>query len=75
MSANDGGAAFPSPRGTRVTGEVQFSEPGMSLRDYFAAHAPPAPDGWGSSYDFSEDRCADWAYTYADAMLAERAKG
>ncbi len=32
---NDGGPAFPC--------EMDFRAKGMSLRDYFAAHAPPLP--------------------------------
>ena len=61
---HNGGPAFPH----------EFaSEPGMSLRDWFAGQAlagivsdhkigASAPDG------------ARWAYEYADAMLAERGK-
>lgn len=50
--------------------EVFTDRPGMTLRDYFAAHAMPAciwhePD--------PETAAAD-AYEYADAMLAARSK-
>jgi len=39
---DDGGAAFPMPSGPepRVNATTHYNE-GMSLRDWFAAHAPP----------------------------------
>ena len=39
MSAKDGGNAFPVPN---LQDDESFN--GMSLRDYFAAHAPEVPD-------------------------------
>jgi len=47
---------------------------GMTLRDYFAGQA------FSSAYEYCQDnsgdvspsRIASWAYSYADAMLAER---
>lgn len=43
---DDGGPAFPMPRSPMQHGAVLDSVPGMSLRDYFAAHAPsPIADG------------------------------
>jgi len=47
---------------------------GMSLRDYFAARAPEAPDdfGWVSGEVDSWQRRARWSYVYADAMLLAR---
>ena len=50
--------------------------PGMSIRDFFAAHALT---GILSSCDGDQDipvagRVSMWAYQYADAMLAERNK-
>lgn len=55
---------------------------GMSLRDYFAAHAPTMPKtafldlerGNESGAQWMAKRLARWAYAYADAMLAEREK-
>lgn len=43
-----------------------------SLRDWFAGQALAS-----RAWQFAEppERIADWAYAYADAMLAERAKG
>lgn len=36
---NTGGSAFPSPSVTLPNGDVMYGEFGMTLRDYFAAHA------------------------------------
>lgn len=58
----------------------------ISLRDYFAAHAPPPPTGWiGSSGDRStnlvntfshqdDDICRDieWRWFWADEMISIR---
>ncbi len=41
---DDGGPAFPNPRVTDSSDIVtQWETMGMSLRNYFAAHAPPLP--------------------------------
>lgn len=81
MSApKDGGPAFPS---NNAPGECHLGvttlEPcaGMSLRDYFAAHAPMPHSAWISSATSSRQRtyeqvCAEYAYSYADAMLKAR---
>lgn len=51
---------------------------GMTLRDYFAAHAPAAPEWWLTDYikgrQLDEDASvhAQWAWSYADAMLKTR---
>lgn len=84
MSArDDGGPAFPL-----VTG-IESLYDGMSLRDYFAAHAPPMPQGLREIVNLSAKRDegkgtfnfglyakweAEWRSCYADAMLKERAK-
>lgn len=79
---NDGGPAFPNT-GLQVTWgddgkqveEREGLHAGMSLRDYFAAHAPPMDPQWhqdmraDSAMVYREDALADWAYHYADAML------
>lgn len=76
MSARDGGPAFPT--------DVYWDEkrlditPGMSLRDYFAAHAVLTP----SDIEYANRHypngvasiLAGIRYQYADAMLAERQK-
>jgi hypothetical protein len=53
--------------------------PGMSLRDYFAAHAPQLPEAWFDKNQPANTRIinyaeasAGWRYFYADAMLRER---
>ena len=77
MSKRDNGEpAFPA---TAPNGN-QFS--GMTLRDYFAAHAPEIPpDHWWLRYakdlqslDQHMDVLTDWAYAYADSMLKQRSK-
>lgn len=40
---NDGGPAFPKPQSSGFRGDAQV---GMSLRDYFIAHAPAEPQPW-----------------------------
>ena len=69
VDIDDGGPAFPSA-----------NNPGMSLRDYFAAKAMQViltsqyEDGiyLGDSDNDSEHVCARSAYIMADAMLNER---
>lgn len=76
--ANDGGPAFPNLKANSC-GPKTAGEAGMSLRDYFAASAlqaiiakwPPI-SGW--AVDKEARSCAAGAYTYADAMIAEREK-
>lgn len=67
----EGGTAFPAHGCT----------PGMTLRDYFAAHALGAiltgllSSGTGAGAEFpGEANAARWAYEYADAMLKARDK-
>lgn len=80
-----GGAAFPHPREVSPNGEeYAWAEPGMTLRDYFAAKAL---QGWLSTYSDQIEHPADRpdanlylsniaaaAYAVSDAMLVERAK-
>ena len=80
MVRNDGGPAFPTN-----SDQHDVSSCGLSIRDYFAAHAPPPPKWWLDSYPdcFSKadrlqlpaEHWSQWAFVYADAMLAERQKG
>ena len=71
MSKDTGGPAFPAeingPRGSKLI------TPGMTLRDYFAA---AALQGMLADYtrDSSTHDFAQYAYRYADAMIAERNK-
>jgi len=69
----DGGPAFPGEQG-HVPGGTwnQTFESGMSLRDFFAAHALTGmlADKTPAKY---YDEIAGHAYRFADAMLAARA--
>lgn len=69
---NTGGPAFPNvPDGA---GDKWADwDKGISIRDYFATHAPP-PGRFKPDDQPSEEFYAEWAYAYADAMLAERLK-
>ncbi len=57
-------------------GPAEYHEPGMSLRDYFAAKAMQAALTHQASGDLGEwmTRSAELAYEAADAMLAARSK-
>jgi hypothetical protein len=89
---NDGGPAFPSRTFKNVSVDPDHPVyadghlPGMSLRDYFAAHAPHLPlkeviqallvrsdrqDATGATEGAAAD-LAEWAYIYADAMMKRR---
>jgi len=64
---NDGGPAFPSYRDIRTSG--------MTLRDYFAAHAPASEIERIVKCNFSEHypmAVAKARMIWADAMLAAR---
>lgn len=82
---NDGGSAFPAiipliHNPEQGKDYPDFTEEGMSLRDWFAGHAP-IDSSMANAWASSEERiviyriCATYAYEWADAMLAERAKG
>lgn len=78
----DGGAAFPrefSTSGDYTDSPKHPAQTGMTLRDYFAAKAIAALIGFPDKMDINRGanavpKLAAWAYEYADAMLAERAK-
>jgi hypothetical protein len=61
----DGGPAFPT---TQENG-CNSGEPGMTLRDYFAAMALNAPY---AHHESDPHKSAEWAYHLADAMLKAR---
>ena len=75
MSNKDnGGQAFPWGEHGTVLG-------GMTLRDYFAAHAPETPSWWMNGYKESltdlmlvGEHISRWRWVYADEMLKEREK-
>lgn len=71
-----GGPAFP--RVVEQPNGYMKAVEGMTLRDYFAAHAPKPDEQWKQNYCrergyMSEAKMlADWNYEYADAMLKQR---
>jgi hypothetical protein len=64
----DGGAAFPS-LDFMTPERVATNQPGMLLRDYFAAKALVHVY---TLHEKQPDKVAEWAYQIADAMLAAR---
>lgn len=68
--------AFPQPGYSTSTIHHQ----GISVRDYFAAHAPDIPENWIPYGSAGNDRIDPlnlvvlWRNLYADAMLKERSK-
>ena len=85
MTTNDGGPAFPNLATIRSTAAVdkdgnpvlehmQFTQSGMSLRDYFAAaalgHIPKLIEA--NNGNLAVYNIAEWAYEVADGMLRER---
>lgn len=77
VKRNDGGSAFPVPEIDGMHGAYPVREPGMSLRDYFAAQAMIGIMSTAGGFDRADRRhsmVADQAYQFADAMLAERDK-
>ena len=79
MSTKDtGGQAFPCyERGSAGAGPLELTDPGMTLRDYFAAKALPAikpPNPATRAYLQVDEfhAYASVAYQMADAMLKAR---
>lgn len=82
MSDKDGGQAFPVSLFPGPMGDLHAGEPGMTLRDWFAAQAlvvvitvavqPGVRPTHGGPVN--ERDVAASAYLIADAMLAERTK-
>lgn len=70
---NDGGPAFPAPAGVQ-----HITTQGMSLRDYFAASALHGITNLPSVGRYKVHQWAgdwaEWSYSVADAMLAERVR-
>ena len=64
---NDGDAAFPR------SGNWSNDQEGMTLRDWFAGMAMQGMITDPTTSD-NPDKCAQWSYAQADAMIAERSK-
>ena len=74
MNWNDqGGAAFPIPHSNDP--RSYESEPGMSLRDWFAGQALAGKMSIDSIEYLTPQDIADRCYRQADAMLAARQGG
>jgi hypothetical protein len=68
---NTGGPAFPTNEERFSNGSLkQEAQPGMTLRDYFAAKAMQGFISRGGHYECDFD--AARAYAFADAMLKAR---
>lgn len=91
MSKNDGGSAFPGgkishyeyewvgPNQVSTGKPVMVKGAGMTMRDYFAAHAIEVgrtcmTTADSLDYDARKANIARHAYEVADAMLKEREK-
>lgn len=78
VSEKDGGPAFPQGNKYLAPGAlpqvIDYGlQGGMTLRDWFAGKALTGM-GTMPCWPNEHDKCAEIAYRYADAMLAERAK-
>lgn len=75
---NDGGPAFPNPSLADENYRPQPGDNGMTLRDYFAGQALAGlagmnvNDGSDFLHPLGVKSAAQWAYTFADAMIAAR---
>lgn len=70
--------AFPIQHQVNANGDVvQWSETGMTLRDYFAAKVMQGDIASTGEHSGPINilLLAKWSYEVADAMLAERSKG
>ena len=75
-TADNGGPAFPSEQGFDPDGHWNQSyDPGMTLRDYFAARALQSIMLDHDARAAFPQTIAGRAYDYADAMLAARKGG
>ncbi len=73
MAIDTGGLAFPLPGMTLSDGRGYASNPGMTLRDWFAGQVLVGV--WSdSTLSGTPKTIAEGCYEMADAMLAERAK-
>lgn len=71
---NNGGPAFPVPLHPGQSYQGHAPCDGMTLRDFFATHAPAVPEdfGWIDGESDCVQRIVRWNWCYADAMLAAR---
>lgn len=77
---DDGGPAFPRPHSADGSGDYpvqHWATDGMTLRDYFAIHAPDLPEENIQNLMMKNPNSrlavmVAWRYTFADAMIARR---
>ena len=75
----DGGPAFPVLDQGGV-GQLYSRSGGMTLRQYYASHAPPPTEQWekDSAQENPKEHITEiiaaWNFKYADSMLAEQTK-
>ena len=67
-----GGPAFPHSYDVMPDKETHTYY-GMTLRDWFATHAPEPPKSWRGG-ERGLDDIIEWRWWYADAMLKKRSK-
>lgn len=67
---DDGGPAFPTSE--LHEGTTTGGRDGVSMRDFFATHAPPMPGRSGGHPKLVVEALVEWNYQYADAMLRQR---
>jgi hypothetical protein len=70
MTAKDT-PAFP---GLHPSEDCRYQDPGMTLRDYFAANVIQGICASGPSVEWTSQRLAEEAYSLADSMLEAREK-
>lgn len=58
--------AFKTGAALLRDGEDAYTQPPLTRRQYYALHAPPAPDWWKVRNPLDE---AHWRWTWADSML------
>jgi hypothetical protein len=68
---DNGGPAFPSAMEVRFGDYATAGHAEMSLRDWFATHAPEPPQEWRGG-DRKLPDVIEWRWWYADAMLKAR---
>lgn len=73
LNHKSGGPAFPHKTMLTESGQVT-AQPGMTLRDYFAAKAMQSMASTGNTNPNTIAPYAEAAYHWADAMIKARAK-
>ena len=82
MARKDDGGSFAPIGSPEDFLNSERGHTGLSLRDWFASHAPEPPRWWLEEYAGCHDKADDlrtaaqhiaqWRFAFADAMLAAR---